>query len=85
MVKKIKGYKYNTEKEASEAREKCAKFYGLPKKDSTTVYWVNYSMARMDDDILYYILADYSVLNVLGSPQEFYVYYEDQSTGITTT
>jgi hypothetical protein len=76
----IKGYKYNTEQEAQIARKQCADYYGLPKSpEDTTIYWVDYSVATLDNPIFYYIIYDESILNILGQPIEFEV-TEEQIT-----
>jgi len=76
----IEGYKYNTEIEAQEARKQCADYYGLPKSpEDTTIYWVDYSEATLDNPIFYYIIYDESILNILGEPIEFEV-TEEQIT-----
>jgi hypothetical protein len=76
----IEGYKYNTELEAQVARKQCADYYGLPKSpEDTTIYWVDYSVATLDNPIFYYIIYDESILNILGQPIEFEV-TEEQIT-----
>jgi hypothetical protein len=76
----IIGYKYNTEQEAKEARKQCADFYGLPvSPEDTTIYWVDYSVATLDNPIFYYIRYDESILNILGEPIEFEI-TEEQIT-----
>lgn len=70
----IIGYKYNTEIEAQEARKKCADYYGLPKSpEDTTIYWVDYNVASLNDPIFWYIIYDESILDILGQPTEFEV------------
>jgi hypothetical protein len=76
----IEGYKYNTELEAQVARKQCADYYGLPKSpEDTTIYWVDYNEATLDNPIFYYIIYDESILNILGQPIEFEV-TEEQIT-----
>jgi len=68
------GYKYNTEAKAIEGRKKCADYYGLPKeKNSTTIYWVDYEVADLNEPIFWYIQADESIFNILGETTEFKV------------
>ena len=76
----IEGYKYNTELEAQVARKQCADYYGLPKSpEATTIYWVDYSEATLDNPIFWYIIYDESILNILGTPIEFEI-TEEQIT-----
>ena len=76
----IEGYKYNTELEAQVARKQCADYYGLPKSpEDTTIYWVDYNEATLDNPIFYYIIYDESILNILGQPIEFEI-TEEQIT-----
>jgi hypothetical protein len=64
----IKGYKYQTEQEAIDARKQCADYYGLPKSpEDITQYWVDYQTA----DDFFYIIFDESLLPILGEPIEF--------------
>jgi hypothetical protein len=70
----IIGYKYNTEIEAQIARKQCADYYGLPKSpEDTTIYWVDYNEASLNDPIFWYIVYDESILDILGQPTEFEV------------
>jgi hypothetical protein len=70
----IEGYKYNTELEAQIARKQCADYYGLPKSpEDTTIYWVDYNEASLNDPIFWYIVYDESILDILGQPTEFEV------------
>jgi len=76
----IIGYKYNTEIDAQIARKQCADYYGLPKlPEDTTIYWVDYSEATLDNPIFWYIIYDESILNILGTPIEFEI-TEEQIT-----
>jgi hypothetical protein len=68
----IKGYKYDIEEEAIIARQKCADYYGLPKTPfDTTLYWVNYEFAELNNPQFYYIIYIDSIFNILGEPLEF--------------
>jgi hypothetical protein len=70
----ITGYIYYTELEAQKARKDCADYYGLPKSpEDTTIYWVDYSKATLNDPIFWYIVYDKSILDILGQPTEFEV------------
>ena len=70
----IIGYKYNTEIEAQVARKQCADYYGLPKSPlDTTIYWIDYSEASLNNPIFWYIKYDESILDILGDPIEFEV------------
>tara|TARA_R110002167_G_scaffold71124_2_gene200856 strand:- start:3487 stop:3714 length:228 start_codon:yes stop_codon:yes gene_type:complete len=66
------GYKYNTEEEAKAGRKLCADYYGLPKSNNnTTIYWVDYSEASLNVPIFWYIVADSSIVDILGETIEF--------------
>ena len=68
------GYKYNTEQEAIIARKQCADYYGLPKTEyDTTLYWVDYDVANLNEPIFWYIQEDESIFNILGETTEFEV------------
>jgi len=70
----IEGYKYNTEQESQIARKQCADYYGLPKSpEDTTIYWVDYNEASLNEPIFWYIVYDESILDILGQPTEFEV------------
>lgn len=72
----IIGYKYNTEQAAINARKQCADYYGLPvSPEDTTIYWVDYNTANLNDPIFWYIDYDDSLDNVLGTPIEFDVVF----------
>lgn len=63
------GYLFNTEQEAINARQACADYLGLPKPNSSTLYWVNYNYSELD--AVYYIEYEQGVEIVLGEPVEF--------------
>lgn len=63
------GYLFNTEQEAINARQACADYLGLPKPNSSTIYWVNYNYSELDN--IYYIQYVEGVEAVLGEPVEF--------------
>ena len=67
----IQGYKYNIEEEAINARQECANYYGLPTENGTTLYWVDYSFAELNDPQFWYIIFDESIYQILGEPIEF--------------
>ena len=68
------GYKYITEQEATNAREACDAFYGIPvAPDDITQNWVEYSFAELNTPQFWYIVFDESLLPVLGEPIEFEV------------
>lgn len=65
----IKGYKYFTESEVVEAREKCDAFYGIPATpESTTQNWCEFMFAELQG--FYYIIFDESLLIILGQPED---------------
>ena len=72
------GYKYTTEQEAIDARKQCADYYGLPKTPTdTTLYWVDYQEASLDNPIFWYITFDESIEAILGTPTTFNVTIEE--------
>ncbi len=72
----IIGYKYDTENQAIAARKQCADYYGLPvSPEDSTLYWVDYQFASLNDPIFWYIVADDSILQILGQPIEFDVIF----------
>ena len=65
----MKGYIYNTEQEAIDARQLAADYKGFPINPSDiTIYWVNYHYSKPDD--FYYIQYVEGLENVLGIPVE---------------
>jgi hypothetical protein len=65
----INGYKYQTEKEAIDARKQCADYYGLPvAPEDVTQYWVDYNYSELN---FWYIIFDESIENILGEPTNF--------------
>lgn len=73
----VTGYKYDSEQAAIDARKQCANYYGLPKSpEDTTIYWVDYATANLNDPIFWYIQFDESIENILGQPTEFDVIIE---------
>jgi hypothetical protein len=67
------GYKYNTEKEAIDARKAAADYYGIPvNSESTTLYFVDYQ--KMGE--FYYIIWCEGCTEALGEPMEMEVEYE---------
>lgn len=70
----IKGYQYNTEQEAIDARQACNNYYGIPvHPDDVTQNWVEYQFAELNDPQFWYIVFDESLTPVLGEPTEFEV------------
>ena len=66
----MKGYIYNTEQEAINARKLCADYKGLPVNlNDITIYWVDYSFSESDN--FYYITYVDELEKVLGEPIEF--------------
>jgi hypothetical protein len=66
----MKGYKYNTEQEAINARKLSADYKGLPiNPNDITIYWVNYQFSESDN--FYYITYVDELEKVLGEPIEF--------------
>jgi hypothetical protein len=74
----MQGYQYTTETEAIAARKAAADYMGLPKNpNDTTIYWVDYQFASLNNPQFWYILFDESLLVVLGEPTEFEVIQEE--------
>ena len=72
----IIGYKYDTEQDAIDARKQCADYYGLPvSPEDTTLFWVDYQTASLNQPIFWYIVHDDSLDDVLGYPIEFDVVF----------
>lgn len=72
----IIGYKYDTEQDAIDARKQCADYYGLPvTPEDTTMFWVDYQTATLNEPIFWYIVYDDSLDDVLGYPIEFDVVF----------
>jgi len=70
----IKGYQYNTEQEAINAREACDAYYGIPvAPDDVTQNWVDYQFAELDTPQFWYIVFDESLTPILGTATTFEV------------
>jgi hypothetical protein len=70
----IKGYKYNTEQEAINARESVDTYYGIPvAPDDITQHWIGYNFAELNQPQFWYIVFDESLTPILGTPTEFEV------------
>ena len=73
-MQSTKGYQYNTEQEATNARELCNAYYGIPvAPDDVTQNWVNYQFAELNTPQFWYIVYNDSLLPILGTPSEFEV------------
>ncbi len=70
----VLGYKYNTEQEAIDARERCDYYYGIPvSPEDITQNWCEYQIAELNNPIFWYIVFDDSLIPVLGNPEYFEV------------
>lgn len=70
----INGYKYTTEQDATNARETCDSYYGIPvSPDSITQNWVEYQFAELNEPQFWYIVYNYTLEPVLGQPTNFEV------------
>lgn len=70
----VKGYKYDTEQEVTEAQSQIDKYYGIPKKPtSVTRHYTGYEFASQNSPTFYYIVYHESIEVVLGPPTEFEV------------
>lgn len=61
------GYIFETEEEAIAARDKAAKYKGLPTKESKTKYWINY---RTLEDGRFWIENVEGLSDVLGEAKK---------------
>jgi len=74
----MQGYIYNTEQEAITARQQAADYMGLPLNEGdTTIYWVNYNYASLNEPPFYYIRYVDGLEAVFGQPTEFEVIVND--------
>jgi hypothetical protein len=74
----MKGYKYNIEQQAIDARETCDAYYGIPvSPDDVTQNWVDYNFAELNSPQFWYIIYDETLLPVLGQPEDFNVIFEE--------
>lgn len=65
----IKGYIFQNEQDAINAREKCDIFYGIPISSyDITQNWCEYLFAEFQG--FYYIIFEESLLPILGDPQD---------------
>lgn len=71
----MKGYTYQTEQEAINARQAAADYKGYPIEGGTTLYWVDYAFSNLDN--FYYITYDQGLEVVLGEPTEFEITSEE--------
>jgi len=70
----ILGYKYTTEKDAIDVREKIDSYYGIPiLPNDITQNWTDYKKAELNLPMFYYIIFDESLTVVLGEPIIFEV------------
>jgi hypothetical protein len=68
-MESIRGYKFDTEQEAVNARKQCADYYGLPTSpENETKYWVDYQFSELG---FWYIIFDPSIEQILGEPINF--------------
>jgi len=66
----INGYQYIIEQDATNAREACDAYYGIPTTpDSVTQNWVEYQYAELNTPPFWYIIYDQSLEVILGQPQ----------------
>ena len=73
-MQSTKGYQYNTEQEAINARESCDAYYSIPvAPDDVTQNWVDYQFAELNTPQFWYIVYNDSLLPILGTPNEFEV------------
>ena len=70
----MRGYTFQTEQEAINARELCDTYYGIPlTPDDVTQNWVDYQFAELNEPQFWYIVFDESLTPILGTPIEFEV------------
>ncbi len=67
----IKGYIFENEHEAFNAREKCDLIFGIPiSPDDVTQNWCEYQFAALNNPSFCYIPFNQSLLPILGEPQD---------------
>lgn len=67
-MKSINGYKFENEIDAINAVQRCNEAHGLPKNNGETKNWVNYKKTTLDNNEFFYIIADESIVSILGYP-----------------
>lgn len=71
----INGYKFTTEQDAIDAVSRVDARYGIPNsQDNVTTHWCSYEVAKDDNPIFYYIIADETLISVLGYPSPIDVF-----------
>lgn len=71
----IQGYQYFNESDAISAVTACNIFYNMPQPP--TINWTLYNKANLDEPTFFYIMADDSLIPILGIPSEFMVTQPD--------
>jgi hypothetical protein len=72
----FKGYTYTNVTDAEAAVQQCDIYYSIPKSpDDITQHWAGFEYSQNDN--IYFILFDKSLLPVLGEPVEFEVNLEE--------
>lgn len=65
-----KGYTFNNEQDAINARQQAADYMGYPiNPDDVTIYWVDFNYSELDG--FWYIMHVEELEKVLGEPIEF--------------
>ena len=73
----FRGYTYTNATDAQAAVQQCDIYYGIPKSpDDVTQHWTAYEYSQNDN--IYFILFDESLLPILGEPVEFEVTLEEE-------
>lgn len=68
----ITGYLFELVSEAQNAVNDCNDYYKLPKdKTSSTQNWCMWQAGKIDKTDIFYIIADKSLIPVLGEPIKF--------------
>jgi hypothetical protein len=70
----ISGYKYDSIAEAETAIQQCNVYYNIPAEPGdVTQDWAGYQTAVFDNPVFYYIIANDTLVPVLGQPSDFEV------------
>lgn len=74
ITKYIKGYIFDSEQDAINAREKCDVYFGIPvSSEDVTQNWCEYFFAELQG--FYYIIFDESLRHIFGEPLDLEIHY----------
>jgi hypothetical protein len=76
----INGYKFETSSEAQSQVDRVNNYYGIPKSaDDVTKNWTSYEFADLNSPTFYYIIADETLIPVLGYPSPMDVVFSEET------